>query len=90
MSVTYCTISIGTLLHLFITAHQQPPPFQVGGTRGDVQPATVVGAELKRQGHRVRLATHEPFRQMVASAGLEFYPLAGDPVRWMQLTLDWR
>ena len=51
----------------------------VVGTRGDVQPFVVIGTRLARKNHRVRLATHAEFRPMVESAGLEFYPLAGDP-----------
>ncbi|KAK8962153.1 Sterol 3-beta-glucosyltransferase UGT80A2 [Platanthera guangdongensis] len=30
-------------------------------------------------GHRVRLATHSNFKEFVLSAGLEFFPLGGDP-----------
>ncbi|KAF2291161.1 hypothetical protein GH714_020429 [Hevea brasiliensis] len=33
----------------------------------------------KEFGHHVRLATHANFRSFVRSAGVEFYPLGGDP-----------
>lgn len=52
----------------------------VVGTRGDVQPFVYFGQELQRRGHRVRLATHEDYRDdVVVKGGLEYYPLAGDP-----------
>lgn len=50
------------------------------GTRGDIQPFRQFGMRLMEDGHRVRLATHELFRSYVLEKGLEFYPLAGDPV----------
>jgi hypothetical protein len=53
--------------------------FVVVGSRGDVQPFVALGQELKKYGHRVRLATHEMFREFVKEGGLEFYPIAGDP-----------
>lgn len=34
---------------------------------------------LQEFGHRVRLATHVNFRNFVKLAGVEFYPLGGDP-----------
>lgn len=34
---------------------------------------------LQEYGHRVRLATHSNFKEFVLTAGLEFYPLGGDP-----------
>ncbi|PON45473.1 UDP-glucuronosyl/UDP-glucosyltransferase [Parasponia andersonii] len=59
------------------------PPLQIVmlivGTRGDVQPFIAIGKRLQDYGHRVRLATHANFKDFVLSAGLEFYPLGGDP-----------
>ncbi|KAK4721744.1 hypothetical protein R3W88_011977 [Solanum pinnatisectum] len=59
------------------------PPLQIVmlivGTRGDVQPFVAIGKKLQENGHRVRLATHANFKEFVLSAGLEFYPLGGDP-----------
>ncbi|KAI4364623.1 hypothetical protein MLD38_020688 [Melastoma candidum] len=49
------------------------------GTRGDVQPFIAIGKQLQEHGHRVRLATHSNFKDFVMTAGLEFYPLGGDP-----------
>ena len=34
---------------------------------------------MQEYGHRVRLATHRNFKEFVLTAGLEFYPLGGDP-----------
>ncbi|XP_071689407.1 sterol 3-beta-glucosyltransferase UGT80A2-like [Rutidosis leptorrhynchoides] len=49
------------------------------GTRGDVQPFIAIAKRLQEYGHRVRLATHANFKDFVLTAGLEFYPLGGDP-----------
>ncbi|KIW96531.1 uncharacterized protein Z519_03600 [Cladophialophora bantiana CBS 173.52] len=56
---------------------------QIVGSRGDVQPFVALGQELQRYGHRVRLATHNVFRQFVENAGLEFYSIGGDPAELM-------
>ncbi|KAK4099183.1 glycosyltransferase family 1 protein [Parathielavia hyrcaniae] len=56
---------------------------QVVGSRGDVQPFVALGMELRRHGHRVRLATHDTFCDFVRSSGLEFFPVGGDPVELM-------
>ena len=56
---------------------------QVVGSRGDVQPFVALGSELLRHGHRVRLATHDAFSEFVGKAGLEFYPIGGDPAELM-------
>lgn len=51
----------------------------VVGTRGDVQPFIAMAKRLQEFGHHVRLATHANFRNFVKSAGIDFYPLGGDP-----------
>ncbi|GAB2290010.1 hypothetical protein Dimus_024307 [Dionaea muscipula] len=51
----------------------------VVGTRGDVQPFLAIAKRLQEFGHHVRLATHTNFCDFVKSAGVEFYPLGGDP-----------
>ncbi len=51
----------------------------VVGTRGDVQPFVYLALELKKFGHRVRLATHSEYRNYVTGFGLLYYPLEGDP-----------
>ncbi|XP_022718497.1 sterol 3-beta-glucosyltransferase UGT80A2-like isoform X2 [Durio zibethinus] len=60
-----------------------PRPLQIVmlivGTRGDVQPFVAIGKRLQADGHRVRLATHSNFKDFVLNAGLEFFPLGGDP-----------
>ncbi|KAL2486119.1 Sterol 3-beta-glucosyltransferase UGT80A2 [Abeliophyllum distichum] len=65
------------------TELQYMPPLQIVmlivGTRGDVQPFVAIGKKLQDYGHRVRLATHSNFKEFVLTAGLEFYPLGGDP-----------
>ncbi len=53
------------------------------GSRGDVQPFIPIGRRLAER-HRVRIATHREFRPMIEAAGLEFYPLAGDPHEMME------
>ncbi|KAJ5456108.1 uncharacterized protein N7458_003691 [Penicillium daleae] len=52
---------------------------QVIGSRGDIQPFVALGKKLKKQGHRVRVATHEKFRDFVLQAHLEFFDIGGDP-----------
>ncbi|XP_010260972.1 PREDICTED: sterol 3-beta-glucosyltransferase UGT80B1 [Nelumbo nucifera] len=51
----------------------------VVGTRGDVQPFLAVAKRLQEFGHHVRLAAHANFCTFVRSAGIDFYPLGGDP-----------
>ncbi|CAI7661515.1 unnamed protein product [Penicillium palitans] len=56
---------------------------QVIGSRGDIQPFLALGQELKAYGHRVRLATHLIFREVVLDGGLEFFNIGGDPEELM-------
>ncbi|KAF5386949.1 hypothetical protein D9615_002027 [Tricholomella constricta] len=49
------------------------------GSRGDVQPYVALGQRLFKDGHRVRIATHETFRFFVTEAGLEFFDIGGNP-----------
>eukprot|EP00798_Chlamydomonas_sp_ICE-L_P006650 gene6650-3309_t len=51
----------------------------VVGTRGDVQPFIQLAYTLMSHGHRVRLASHATYRDFVTNAGVEFFPLGGDP-----------
>jgi hypothetical protein len=55
----------------------------VVGSRGDVQPFVALGQVLKKQGHRVRLATHLVFQKFVKENNLEFFSIGGDPVELM-------
>jgi UDP:flavonoid glycosyltransferase YjiC (YdhE family) len=49
------------------------------GSRGDVQPFVALGAELRRRGHTVRLATHRDFQSLAEDAGLEYWALPSGP-----------
>ncbi|KAL6915286.1 hypothetical protein FSST1_006781 [Fusarium sambucinum] len=55
------------------------------GSRGDVQPFLKIGKILKEEhGHRVRIATHPVFRDLVErDTGLEFFSVGGDPSELM-------
>ncbi|WP_035717144.1 nucleotide disphospho-sugar-binding domain-containing protein [Gordonia terrae] len=50
--------------------------FAVHGSRGDIQPAIALGAELARRGHGVRLAVPEDLVDMTAASGLPTQVLA--------------
>ncbi|TWU70539.1 hypothetical protein ED733_000755 [Metarhizium rileyi] len=55
------------------------------GSRGDVQPFLRIGKYLKDEfGHRVRIATHPTFRDLIEKdSGLEFFSVGGDPSELM-------
>ncbi len=58
------------------------------GSRGDVQPFVALGVRLQGAGHRVRLAAPERFADFVASYGLDFAPLIGDPAELSRSLVD--
>lgn len=65
-----------------------PPPLnvviQLIGSRGDIQPFIAYGIHLKRYyGHRVRLATHGVFQNLVEGNGLLFFDIGGNPEQLM-------
>ncbi|HKS50126.1 MAG TPA: glycosyltransferase [Amycolatopsis sp.] len=49
------------------------------GTRGDVAPYTGLGDRLRAAGHKVAIATHARFADLVTGAGFEFREIPGDP-----------
>lgn len=53
------------------------------GSRGDVQPYVALGQLLHKDGHRIRIASHETFRSFVNDSGLEFFNIGGDPKELM-------
>lgn len=48
------------------------------GSRGDVQPYLALGVGLHNAGYTVRLATHDTFKHLIISYGLDFFPVGGD------------
>lgn len=55
------------------------------GSYGDVLPMIAIGAELRRRGHRVIMASAEPFAAMAKSAGLGFEALV-DTAHYEEMT----
>lgn len=53
------------------------------GSTGDVRPYVLLGKELKRRGHEIKIGAFSMFEDMVRDAGLDFYPLSGDVVKLM-------
>ncbi|MEV4394907.1 glycosyltransferase [Nonomuraea sp. NPDC049607] len=48
------------------------------GTRGDVAPYTGLGVRLREAGHEVAVACHQPYADLVTTAGLEHRDIPGD------------
>ncbi|MBR2925867.1 MAG: glycosyltransferase family 1 protein [Clostridia bacterium] len=48
------------------------------GSTGDVRPYIVLGRELKRRGHDVKIAAFDTFEQAVLKEGMRFHCISGD------------
>ena len=48
------------------------------GSTGDVRPYIVLGRELKRRGHDVKIAAFDTFEQAVKKEGMRFHAISGD------------
>ncbi|KAJ0296439.1 hypothetical protein COL516b_011605 [Colletotrichum fioriniae] len=54
------------------------------GSRGDLQPSLAVAELLQRRhGHRVRIASHPPYRAAVEAAGVGFYSIGRTDIKTM-------
>jgi sterol 3beta-glucosyltransferase len=53
------------------------------GSTGDVRPYIIMGRELAKRGHQIRIASFSPFEIMIKEAGLDYYPLPGDVFQFM-------
>lgn len=53
------------------------------GSTGDVRPYMLLGRELHARGHKVTIASFEPFEKMITEAGLRFFRISGDVVEMM-------
>jgi len=53
------------------------------GSTGDVRPYILLGKELKRRGHDVKITAFAPFQDMAEKAGLKFHSISGDVTRMM-------
>ncbi|CAO3699786.1 unnamed protein product [Rhizopus microsporus] len=58
------------------------------GSRGDVQPYLALCKELKKDGHRCRIATHPEYKEWIEQNDIEFRSVGGDPGDLMKLCID--
>ncbi|TLD35369.1 26S protease regulatory subunit [Venturia nashicola] len=71
---------------------KSPKPMQITcltiGSRGDVQPYIALAKRLMKDGHKVRIATHDEFKDWVEGHGVDFAPVAGDPAKLMRICVE--
>ncbi|KAI7905720.1 uncharacterized protein BX663DRAFT_500680 [Cokeromyces recurvatus] len=58
------------------------------GSRGDVQPYLALCNELKKDGHRCRIATHPEYKDWIIQHDIEFKSIGGDPGQLMKVCID--
>ncbi|KAF7324275.1 UDP-Glycosyltransferase/glycogen phosphorylase [Mycena sanguinolenta] len=58
------------------------------GSRGDVQPYIALGLGLMKEGHKVRIVTHEEYKPWIESFGIEHKQAGGDPGALMKLSVE--
>ncbi|KAL0960717.1 hypothetical protein HGRIS_005744 [Hohenbuehelia grisea] len=58
------------------------------GSRGDVQPYIALGLGLKKEGHRVTIATHEEYKGWIEEFGIQHRSAGGDPGALMKLSVE--
>jgi len=54
------------------------------GSRGDVQPFVALGKGLRAAGYEAVIGTHRFFEDFITSNGVEFAPVAGDPLKLIE------
>ncbi len=54
------------------------------GSRGDVQPFVALGQGLRAAGYEAVIGTHRAFDEFITSHGVEFAPVAGDPLALLE------
>lgn len=71
---------------------KSPKPMQITcltiGSRGDVQPYIALAKRLMKDGHKVRIATHDEFKDWIQGHGVDFAPVAGDPAELMRICVE--
>ncbi len=61
----------------FLVAIEKKITILTIGTRGDIHPFVALGNGLREAGFEVKMATHEEFKPLVNSYGLDFAPVIG-------------
>ncbi|CAG8600636.1 7585_t:CDS:10 [Funneliformis caledonium] len=58
------------------------------GSRGDVQPYIALAKGLMKEGHKVRIATHDEYKDWIEGHGIEFGYVGGNPAELMRICVE--